>query len=257
MKGFFSSLSSCFTFLSTIPLGASSDGIEDAMRHIYLFPVCAAVIGLLAGGVGYVASYLFFHPVLTALFTFTALYSLTGINHLDGLADLGDGMVTHGDSRRKIAAMKDLAVGTGGVGLLVFGLIATYTAILSIAYISPLSLFSALVVGEVCSKHAMLTVSLRARAVHDGMGSLTIRHTTPARYLMSLTITLVICTTLCEFPAGGVGALIVSTLAALLLREEAKRHFGGISGDVIGASNEVARIAALVTLSGVLSWMHS
>ncbi|RLG27370.1 adenosylcobinamide-GDP ribazoletransferase [Methanosarcinales archaeon] len=255
MEKFFSSLSSCFTFLSTIPLGASSDGVGDAMRHIYLFPVCAVVIGLVAGGIGYAASYFFFHPVIIALFAFTALYALTGINHLDGLADLGDGLATHGDSRRKIGAMKDLAIGTGGVGLVVFGLIATYTAILSIAYIDPSSLLSALVVGEVCSKHAMLTVSLKARVIHDGMGSVTICHTTPVKYLISLGVTLIVCTILCE--VQGLGALVVSTIAALLLRVTANRQFGGVSGDVIGAANEVARIAALVTLSGVFSWMHS
>jgi len=256
MKGFFSPFSSCFTFLSTIPLGASSDGVEDAMRHIYLFPVCAVVIGLVAGGIGYAAYHFFFHPAIVALITFTAIYALTGINHLDGLADLGDGLAAHGDSRRKIAAMKDLAIGTGGVCLMVFGLIATYTAILSIAYIGPLSLLSALVVGEVCAKHAMLTVSLKAIEIHDGMGSVTIQHTTPVKYLISLAVTLIICTLLYEVPVG-LGALFVSTLAALLLRVTANRHFGGVNGDVIGAANEVARIAALITLSGVLSWMHS
>ncbi|HHI30397.1 MAG TPA: adenosylcobinamide-GDP ribazoletransferase, partial [Candidatus Methanoperedenaceae archaeon] len=80
-------------------------------------------------------------------------------------------------------------------------------------------------------------------------------HTTPVKYLISLGVTLIVCTILCE--VQGLGALVVSTIAALLLRATANRQFGGVSGDVIGAANEVARIAALVTLSGVFSWMHS
>ncbi len=53
----------------------------------------------------------------------------------------------------------------------------------------------------------------------------------------------------------GVEAFIVSQLAGLLVLNTANRHFGGVSGDVVGASNEVGRLAALLYIGGA-SWMQ-
>jgi adenosylcobinamide-GDP ribazoletransferase len=254
MKDFFFALRSCFGFLSTIPVGISMEGIEALMRHIYLFPIGGAVIGFIAGGIGY-ASSLFLPSAITAFIALISLYYLTGINHLDGLADVGDGISVHGDAERKIAAMKDVSIGSGGVTFVALTLIGTYTALLSIAQVNPLNILPALVIGEVCAKHAMLTASLKAKKIHEGFGSITINNTTVVKYLISLAITFTISIPLYNIKA--VAAIVISTLAALGIRATANKHFGGVNGDVVGAANEVARIAALITLSGVIPWTLS
>jgi len=54
--------------------------------------------------------------------------------------------------------------------------------------------------------------------------------------------------------AVGLETFIISQLAALLVLNTSNRHFGGTSGDVLGASNEISRLAALLYIGGV-GWM--
>jgi adenosylcobinamide-GDP ribazoletransferase len=51
---------------------------------------------------------------------------------------------------------------------------------------------------------------------------------------------------------AGMAALGVSVALGALLRHVSKRSFGGISGDVLGASNEVSRLASLIVLSSLV-----
>ncbi|MCZ7361897.1 MAG: adenosylcobinamide-GDP ribazoletransferase, partial [Candidatus Methanoperedens sp.] len=105
MKEFLSALRSGFGFLTTIPVGITMEGIEKLMKHIYLFPVVGSVIGLLLAGAGYASSMLF-PPFLTSFIVIISIYYLTGFNHIDGLADFGDGVAAHGSREKKIAAMR-------------------------------------------------------------------------------------------------------------------------------------------------------
>ena len=52
----------------------------------------------------------------------------------------------------------------------------------------------------------------------------------------------------------GIEAFIISQLAGLLVLNTANRHFGGVSGDIVGAANEIGRLAALLYLGGA-GWM--
>jgi adenosylcobinamide-GDP ribazoletransferase len=55
------------------------------------------------------------------------------------------------------------------------------------------------------------------------------------------------------FSAGyaGLAALAVSLAIAGLMKHVSGKSFGGISGDVLGASNEVTRLASLIVLSSL------
>jgi len=55
--------------------------------------------------------------------------------------------------------------------------------------------------------------------------------------------------------SNGIGALIVSQFAGLLVLNTANRHFGGVSGDIVGASNEIGRLTALMFVGG-FAWMQ-
>ena len=116
MRKFLSALRNGFGFLSTIPVGITMEGIENLMKHIYLFPVVGAVIGIiLALIVIALTSLTIFPPIMVSLFVIISIYYFTGFNHIDGLADFGDGIAAHGTKEKKIAAMRDTAVGTGGI----------------------------------------------------------------------------------------------------------------------------------------------
>lgn len=251
MMEFFSALRAGFGFLTTIPVGISMEGIEKLMKHIYLFPVVGAVLGVLFALIAY-ASSMVIAPAVTALVIIIAIYYLTGFNHIDGLADFGDGVAAHGTWEKKIAAMRDVAIGTGGLLFCMVVLLGTFSSLFSIAQ-EKMLLPLALIVAETGAKQAMVTVAAFGRRIHEGFGAMTVDNTKKSDLITGLVFSGIVC----YFSLGifGIEALIVSQAAGLLVLNTANRHFGGVSGDIVGASNEIARLAALAFMGG-LSWMR-
>src|SRR4030042_1165236 len=131
MNSYLLAFKSGFGFLSTIPVGISMEGIDELMKKIYFYPVVGAVLGILIGAVAYIGQVIFPGPVLAALIM-GFLYYITGFNHLDGVTDMGDGFMAHGSREKKIKALKDTTLGTGGVAFGQLDMLAFYGAIRAI-----------------------------------------------------------------------------------------------------------------------------
>ena len=133
MRKFLSAIRSGFGFLSTIPVGITMEGIENLMKHIYLFPVVGAVIGIIFSLIVIgLTSLTMLPPMIISLFVIIAIYYFTGFNHIDALADFGDGLAAHGTKEKKIAAMRDTAIGTGGIVLCMIALLGVFASLVSI-----------------------------------------------------------------------------------------------------------------------------
>lgn len=253
MKDLFFAIKSGFGWLSTIPVGISMEGIEALMRHVYVFPVVGLILGALLSSAAYISG-LVLPANLVAIVVIAATYLLCGINHIDGLADFGDGVIAHGTREKKIAAMKDVSLGTGGGVFISLILLAAFAIISDI----PETLLpGALLVAEISAKEAMICFAAFSTSLQKGFGQIMIERTGPHQFAIGLAISAL----LCGAALGPLGlfALIVAQIAALYLVTMAKRNFGGATGDGIGAANELARVvalAAVLTLGGVLPWMH-
>ena len=223
------------------------------MSHVYVFSLVGIVLGAIMGGSAYILSRIF-PAALTSVLVLAMIYKLCGINHLDGLADFGDGVVTHGSPEKKVAAMKDVSLGTGGAAFLVVILIANYAFINSLPQ---LLLPLALMVAEVSAKQSMIAFAAFSKSLHKGFGSVMIDRTGNREFLIGLGIS--IAAIYLALGPLGLAMLAASQLAALYLVVVAKRNFGGATGDGIGATNEICRavaLAAALTLGGVLPWMR-
>jgi adenosylcobinamide-GDP ribazoletransferase len=227
------------------------EGIEALMRHVYVFPA----IGLVLGGVLAAAallSSLIFPPNLTAIVVIVAIYWLCGINHLDGLADFGDGVISHGTLEKKIQAMKDVNLGTGGALFIALILLCNFTVISSLpSYLLPLALMA----SEVSAKQSMVAFAAFSRSLQKGFGQIMIERTSKKEFLIGLGISTLLCAAILGLL--GLAILIVSTASALAMVIVAKRNFGGATGDGIGATNEICRavsLAAALVLGGALPW---
>ncbi len=252
MRDFLSALRSGFGFLTTIPVGITMEGIEKLMKHIYLFPFVGAVLGVIFAVIG-LASSAIFPPVLASLVIIISIYYFTGFNHIDGLADFGDGIAAHGTKEKKIAAMRDTAVGTGGIVFCVISLLGIFVSLVSIQEIKVFLLLPcALIVAETSAKQSMVTVAAFGRQLHGGFGAMTIRNTKKSDLFLGT----IFSGALCYFVLGNTGleAFIISQLAGLFVLNTANRHFDGVSGDVIGAANEIGRLSVLLYIGG-LGWM--
>ncbi|MDM7939354.1 MAG: adenosylcobinamide-GDP ribazoletransferase [Methanothrix sp.] len=247
----FFALKSGFGWLSTIPVGISMEGVEALMKHVYVFPLVGLVLGAILGAVAYIAA-LALPANLVAIIVIIAIYKLCGINHIDGLADFGDGVIAHGTLERKVQAMKDVSLGTGGAIFIAVLLLATFAIITDTAKgLLPLALLAA----EVCAKEAMITFAAFSRSLQKGFGQIMIERTGGMQFLIGLAISAIICAA--ALGPLGLVALGISQLAALYMVLVAKRNFGGATGDGIGASNEICRLVALaaaLAFGGVLPW---
>jgi adenosylcobinamide-GDP ribazoletransferase len=228
------------------------EGIEALMRHIYLFPLVGAVLGLIYA-VFALALTEFMPPGIAAALVLVAIYKLCGINHADGLADFGDGVTAHTTVEKKISAMKDVYIGTGGVVFVVVTILAVYA---SLTAIPREALPLALVVAEVAAKQSMIAFAAFSVPLHKGFGSIAIENTKGSDFLVGL----VIAATICGAVLGlfGVVVLLIAQVLALYLVAVSKRNFGGATGDGLGATNEVARcvalIAAAILTTNALRW---
>ena len=252
MKDLLFALKSGFGWLSTIPVGISMEGIEALMRHVYVFPLVGLVLGIILGGVAYLGAQVL-SANLVAIVVIVAIYRLCGINHIDGLADFGDGVIAHGPREKKIAAMKDVSLGTGGAVFMAVILLAAFATLSD----TPRALLPlALLVAEVSAKEAMICFAAFSNSLQKGFGQIMIERTGSRQFLLGLAISAILCAAV--LGPLGLAALAAAQAAAFYMVLVAKRNFGGATGDGIGATNEIARVVALaaaLTLGGVLPWM--
>ena len=264
MSSFLLAIRSGFGFLSTIPVGITMEGLDELMKRSYLFTFVGAVLGLIIGGFAFVFETIF-PPQISAVFIIVSIYYLTGLNHLDGLADFGDGATAHGSLEKKINALKDMSLGIGGVAYAALALIALYASITALQNEAVLLkgagmdaaavVLAAMLIAEISAKQAMLTIAAFGKPIHEGLGSMAINNTDLPKYTIGLLFGAAVCilaSGLIGFLAIGIVALFASSISAILILNISNRHFGGINGDCIGTANEIGRIIALIAIIVIL-----
>ncbi|EZQ10864.1 MULTISPECIES: adenosylcobinamide-GDP ribazoletransferase [Acidianus] len=109
LKGILSEIS----FFTIIP-SVKAD-IEVIAQYSFLSPL---IIGLIASVVDFSFYYIFFHFLgrIGGILLIPVIEIFRGFNHLDGLLDIGDGLMVR-DPQRRILAIKDVQVGSGGIGM--------------------------------------------------------------------------------------------------------------------------------------------
>jgi adenosylcobinamide-GDP ribazoletransferase len=153
---------------------------------------------------------------------------------------------------KKVLAMKDVNLGTGGGVFIAVMLLAMYSVISSLpGNLLPL----ALVAAEVSAKQSMIAFAAFSKSLQKGFGQIMIEKTGKKEFFIGLIISAALCTA--ALGQLGIAALAISQVAALYMVVVARRNFGGSTGDGIGATNEICRaiaLAAILTLGGVLPW---
>lgn len=242
---------SVLAFLTILPAaGKQNHDIHYVARNMYLFPVAGAIIGALIGAMAFGISP-FLHPLLVGLLVTGALVIITGVHHTDALADFADGLMAKGSKEVKRKAMLDPAVGSAGVAALVM-YFAGMIIVFNTGFVSSLSLFVSIVVAEVIAKYVMVLLAHRGLSAWEGFSS---PFTAAMKDRRKMLVATGIMVAIVWFAASyaGLFALAVSLVLAGLMKRVSGKSFGGISGDVLGASNEVTRLSSLIVLSSLPS----
>jgi adenosylcobinamide-GDP ribazoletransferase len=252
-------------FLSRLPVGHSDDGWEAFRRTPAAMPAVGYALGaLIALPVVAAALSPVRVPAATVAVAFPAwLYLVTGITHLDGVADAGDAAVVHGDADRRRDVLKDSALGVGGTVALSLTVVALAAAGESVADLARLALVDAVrlvVVAEVGAKTATAALVCVGDAPHEGLGSALTEASGPRALGWVALVTAP--AALLGWPTRGPDAvapalavLAAAAVVAALALAWARARLGGVSGDVLGATNELARVVGLH--AGVIAWTLS
>ncbi|MCL2142516.1 MAG: adenosylcobinamide-GDP ribazoletransferase [Methanimicrococcus sp.] len=274
-----------FGFLSVIPVGITMEGIDALMKRLYMYPIVGFLLGLIIGAAAFILEMVLPTP-LTIIAIMIATYGIVWFNHLDGIADMGDGMTAHGSLEKKRKALKDMAIGIGGVAfaglflllfysslttlenaavfvinseeiapyiLGIFGIVASSLSDLNLSagMIDALKMASfiglTVAVAETNGKQAMLTIATFGKPFQEGLGSMTIKGGTPTNFMIGIIFTTAVSILL--LGAAGFIALIAATISAFIILNASNRHFKGLSGDGVGTSNEVGRVVAIAAIA--------
>ena len=232
-------IGSVFSFLTIIPIGNSN--LETIAKYMYVFPIVGIVVGLIIGSIGFGLS-LFLDPLIVSLLVVTSFAILTGIHHTDGLADFADGLMAKGTKEKKLAAMKDLSTGSAGMVAIVLHIVGLIIAIsLSAGY----QLFLAILLSEILAKFSMVLMASIGKSASLGSNS-------PFVDMMKNKNKLIVATIITLIPiiflGGSTGLLLfgVGVTLTMFLVILSTRSFGGITGDVLGATNELTRLTSLL-----------
>ncbi len=250
------------SFLTIIPLAKTEEFVETSARNLWLFPLIGGLIGLLAAGYffagGFIVSYLvlavnylthldltFLTQFVPAAMTIAFLLVLTGFQHFDGLVDLGNAIgLKRVEDRREIAHRWVVTYKGGFLALIVEFLAFAGIFLISWSVAGGFVAIRTLIIAEICAKTAMVTIVWRGKPAHAGLGSRFLmqakRRLNFAGYGLAYILGFML--------LGIVGGLVVSValLFGLFMEWVGKVVFGGVSGDMIGATNEAARATSLI-----------
>ncbi|WP_431892970.1 adenosylcobinamide-GDP ribazoletransferase [Nonomuraea sp. bgisy101] len=240
-----------------------ADGVRFAVGTLSVFPVrvdrvdrevagramvLAPLTGLVLGAVSCLPLALPGSELLGAALALGLLALLTRGLHLDGLADLADGLGSGRPAAQALDVMKRSDIGPFGVVTLVFTLIVQCAAL---AEAGPVALVAACVTGRLALTWACTPGVPSARP--GGLGAMVAGTVRRGAALVATLVVLsaaVLAGAAGAGPAGGGFVLPLAVLAGLGvatgLLAHAVRRLGGVTGDVLGALVETAATTVLV-----------
>ncbi len=239
------------SLFSVAPVRARTTDRGTARRALALAPLVGLLIGAAVGGVVLGLLVLGAPALLAGVAGVAAAAGLTRALHLDGLADLADGLGSYGGPERMLAVMKDPSTGAFGVIALVLGLGAQAAALPAVAGRGGLGVLGVAVAWAAgrasfgwCARRGV------GAASPGGLGAL-VAGTQPLAVPIVWAVALA-AAALLAVPGRlwlGPVAIVVAALAAVVLARHATRRLGGVNGDVFGAVCEVTVTVAVAVLA--------
>ncbi len=230
-----------FGFLTRLPLGRVAVGLDDLSRSTGFFPVVGIGLGLALALVASLAlPYL--PPQLLAVLLVAFLEGVTGGLHVDGLADVFDGLGGGGrDPARTLAIMRDSRIGAHGaaaVGLVLLG------KVLAVSHALEHRAYAVLITFPSAARWAVVPlIAFFPCARPEGLGEAFSRRAG----LWQVTVASIFFgTAILYFGPQLAGPAITALLAAVALAGVVQLRVKGLNGDAYGAVVELAEVTFLI-----------
>lgn len=239
VRDFIDDLRSVITFFTVIPIGGPHD-VSRALKNAWLAIIIVPVItGLLPGLFGYYLSLFVHNDLLTSSITYLLLLILTGLNHIDGFADVIDALMVRGSIEDRVRVLKDPHRGSASIAMVTLLVILAVSSLPNLMRV----LWQSLLMAEIVSKSSCCLCGVVGKEPgHRGLGwQLTMYSKEKVRLILAALIIGLVITYLL---LGLIGVFIALTSMALsmLLFMALQRSLGGAVGDLYGFILEVSRL---------------
>ncbi|MBI3009049.1 MAG: adenosylcobinamide-GDP ribazoletransferase [Candidatus Omnitrophica bacterium] len=231
-------------FLTIFPVRINEMKEEELGESMAFFPVIGLLIGISTAILNYFLSHLMSENLVN-IFLIIWIVIVTGGLHLDGFADTCDGIFSwRSDKNEILKIMRDSRIGTMGV-LGIFSLLLLKYELLS--NIPGREKYIALIIMPVFGRFSQTVSAFTLPYARETSGAASfIRHLNIKTIIFSSILFLVI-TTPVWFPKVFLIDLVSLIILVPLLLFFSKK-LGGVTGDVLGAINEVVEIIVLVVI---------
>jgi adenosylcobinamide-GDP ribazoletransferase len=241
------------TLLTAVPWPGGRDQVTEppsraaAAQAMIAAPAIGLLLGAAAAGVLYVLQrYGHAGPLLGAVLALITVAALTRALHLDGLADLADGLGSRRPAAEALDIMRRSDIGPFGVAVLVLTLLLQVTALTQADSLGRgvTSVIAAAMTGRLALTWACRRGVPPARM--SGLGALvagTVHPAVPAVLSAAAIVGMAV------FGLVFAAAIAAGLAAGLATNWLAVRRLGGVTGDVLGAVVETATAACLLVLA--------
>ena len=262
-----SALKGMFSFYTMIRLDIDQKDMDDMNKSFYLVPL----IGIFYGLIAVISLRIFgeFFPLfLSAALTMFTIHLVNRFLHIDGMADVGDGLMVAGEREDHLRALKDSRIGVGGMVFAFFVILITVASIGGLPLVAGNMGWGYVLlipfVAEILAKNATVAAAAFGTA-GEGMAGESVRNTKPEHVLYSTALSALIIFVYFLFfvladwnidMAKMCASLVIAILASIgvgyLMAYLAKKNFGMVNGDVLGATNEIARAVTLLMMLALI-----
>lgn len=236
-------------FLTRIPVGGCMMALPaEFPTSLAYFTSVGALVGAIGWAVFAAVSSLGISPILAVLASMLATIWITGSFHEDGLADTADGLWGGHDKAKRLEIMKDSRIGTHGTIAVWFALTVKAVLLLQLAEEEMIGL--ALVCAHAVGRATSLSLIMFLDYVGEGPGSKAAPFVKKRPLVPCLCgILIAVALTLGVLREDGAWALLALPAAALFGAWYFRRKIGGITGDCLGAVNQVAEVGFYAILA--------
>ena len=239
-------------FLTRLPLPLPSElGTQRIGSAVRAFPLVGVLVGAVGAIVYTVSDLLGMSPTVSALLAIAAMVILTGGLHEDGLADAADGL--GGRTREQaLEIMRDSRIGTFGVIALFFVL---SLRVVGLSYAGSSVEATCLLIAAAAGSRAVMPALMYGLppARLDGLGRAAgdpdRKRVVDAGALGALIVVAAL------WPTWGLLAIACAAAAAAVVGWLAHRRLGGHTGDVLGAAQQLAETAILLSYIASPTWI--
>ena len=243
-----SGLPTAIRLLTRVPVPGPSSGAETLARSVPWFPLVGGVVGALVAGV-YGVGLLLWPPEVAAVVAVGAGLVVTGAFHEDGLADTADalgGSSAHGDPAEALRIMRDPTLGTYGV----LALVASFAArVVALAGLDAAAALAVLIGAHSLGRAAAVGAMTVEAAAPDGLGAEHARRV--GRREISGALALAVVIAVAAMGVWGLAAAVIAAIPAMGLARHARRRLGGITGDILGAVEQVAEVLIVLGAAAI------